>query len=83
MRLRSSDVSLRALGNETIVLSLPTSQYFTATGVGSRLLELLGEDVDVDDLVAAVVAEYEIDGDTARQDVEKFIGRLRDAQLLH
>jgi hypothetical protein len=83
MRLRSTDISSRRIGNETIVLSLPSSRYFTITGAGSRLLELLGEDVEITDMVDTIVEEYEVDAATARRDIEGFVGRLREAQLLH
>jgi hypothetical protein len=83
MRLRSTDVSARTIGDETIVLSLPTSRYFTITGVGSRLFELLAEDLSLDELVETVVDEYEVDPVAARRNIEAFLVRLRDAQLLH
>jgi hypothetical protein len=83
MRLRSSDISARTIGDETIVLSLPGSRYFTITGVGTRMFELLAEDTSLDELVATIVAEYDVDPGVARRDVEGFIDRLRDVQLLH
>lgn len=82
MRLRSTELSTRTIGNETVVLSLPDSRYFSVTGVGSRVFELLGEDRTLDELVETVVGEYEVDEATARRDVEAFVGRLRDARLL-
>jgi hypothetical protein len=82
MRLRSTDISARAIGDETIVLSLATSRYFTITGVGTRVFELLAEDISLDDLVESIVEDYEIDRDTARRDIKAFVDRLRDAQLL-
>ena len=82
MRLRTTDISARTIGGETIVLDLPNSQYFAITGVGSRVFELLGEDRTLDDLVATVVAEYEVDEPTARRDVQAFVDRLHQAQLL-
>lgn len=36
MRLRSNDISTRTLGDETIVLNLANSRYFTISGAGSR-----------------------------------------------
>ena len=83
MRLRTTDISARTIGDETIVLSLPTSRYFTITGVGSRLFELLAEDLSLDELVETVVDEYEVDPVAARRNIEAFLVRLRDAQLLH
>jgi hypothetical protein len=82
MRLRTADISARTIGGETIVLDLPSSQYFAITGIGSRVFELLTEERSVDDLVATVLAEYEADEATVRRDVETFVDRLRQAKLL-
>ena len=82
MRMRSTDVSARTIGDETIVLNLPTSRYFTISGVGTRLFELLAEDTSLEELVGTIVDEYEVDPETARRDIEAFLDRLRDAQLL-
>jgi hypothetical protein len=82
MRLRTTDISARTIGGETIVLDLPNSQYFAITGVGSRVFELLGEDRSLDDLVTTIVAEYDVDEPTARRDVGAFVDRLDQAQLL-
>lgn len=82
MRLRSSDISACTVGDETIVLSLPTSRYFTITGVGTRVFELLAEDLSLDELVGTITEEYEVEPATARRDIEAFLDRLRDAQLL-
>jgi hypothetical protein len=82
MRLRTTDISARTIGGETIVLDLPNSQYFAITGVGSRVFELLGEDRTLDDLVTTIVAEFEVDEPTARRDVLAFVDRLHQARLL-
>jgi hypothetical protein len=82
MRLRTADISARTIGGETIVLDLPSSQYFAITGIGSRVFQLLAEDRTLDDLVTTIVTEYDVDEPTARRDVEAFIDRLHNARLL-
>lgn len=82
MRLRTTDISTRAIGDETIILSLPDSQYFSVTGIGTRIVSLLDRDTTVPELVTAITSEYEVDEETARRDVEAFLGRLREARLL-
>lgn len=83
MRIRSTDISARTIGDETIVLSLPASRYFTIGGVGTRVFELLAEDRSIEDLIGVIVDEYEIAPDIARRDIQAFLDKLRDAQLLH
>ncbi|MGH3997668.1 MAG: PqqD family protein [Pseudonocardiaceae bacterium] len=83
MRLRSADISARTIGDETIVLSLSSSRYFTITGVGTRLFELLAKDRSLEELVETIVDEYEVDPVAARRDIETFLDRLRHIQLLH
>ncbi|MGH3952069.1 MAG: PqqD family protein [Pseudonocardiaceae bacterium] len=82
MRVRSTDISARTIGDETIVLNLPSSRYFTITGVGTRVFELLAEDTSLDALVETILEEYEVDPAIARRDVQAFVDRLRDAELL-
>lgn len=82
MRLRTTDISARTIGGETIVLDLPNSRYFAITGVGSRVFELLAEDRSLDELVTTVLDEFAVDEPTARRDVGSFVDRLRQARLL-
>jgi len=82
VRLRSADISARKLGDETIVLSLARSRYFAITGVGRRVFELLTDERSLDELIEVIVDEYDVTTAVARRDIEAFVGRLRDAQLL-
>lgn len=49
---------------------------------GKFLFELLQTERTEEELVQALVAEYEVDTSTARQDVADFIQLLRDNDLL-
>lgn len=82
MRLRATEISTRTIGDETIILSLPDSRYFSVTGIGTRVVELLAAETSLAELVATITAEYDIDAATARRDVEAFVDRLHDARLL-
>jgi Coenzyme PQQ synthesis protein D (PqqD) len=82
MRLRSSDISARAIDGETIILDLQSSRYLSVTGVGTRIVELLASDRTVDDLVATIADEYSADPGVVREDVQRFLGKLGAAGLL-
>ncbi|MDQ1527525.1 MAG: hypothetical protein QOG18_2138 [Microbacteriaceae bacterium] len=82
MHLRDSGLSSRAVGGEVVVLDLENSRYLTISGSGVLLFELLREEHDRDELVAALLTTFEVDEDTARRDVDAFIADLSDAGLL-
>lgn len=43
---------------------------------------LLQKDTTVDEMVEKTLSEYEIDGDTAKKDIEAFIATLRENNIL-
>ena len=49
---------------------------------GAFLWSLLSEDKTVDELVYALLGEYDVDEIKAREDIEKFIKKLDDADLI-
>ena len=82
MKLRHENVSARRIDGDIIVLDLTSSQYFTVTGSGVLLYDLLETGATEDDLVAAMLAEYEVDEAVARADVAGFVQKLTDAGLV-
>lgn len=50
--------------------------------IGAFLWEKLQQDVTLDDLVDAVLKEYEIDETTARADIQEFLDKLADGGIL-
>ena len=49
---------------------------------GSFLFNLLKNNATEDDLVKALVSEYDVTEDTAKQDVNAFIKKLKDAGVI-
>ncbi len=86
MRVKE-DYLLRNVAGSFIVVpvgetSLDFSGVITLNEVGAFLWEKLQEDTTKEDLVSAVLAEYDIDEATATADIEEFIGKLKGADLL-
>lgn len=81
-RLRESGLSSCSVGGELVILDLDSSQYLTIRGSGVYLFELLGVERDRDELVAALLARFEVDEGTARADVDRFLADLAEAGLL-
>lgn len=82
MRLRQRQVSMRELDGETVVLDLLTSRYLAVNAPGTVLLDRLDQDRTEEELVQALLAEFDVDDATARADVRGFVESLRQLGLL-
>lgn len=79
---RAEGLLAAAVGDELLMMSVKEGKYFNLNGVGARIWELLAEPVTPDGLVAALTAEYEVNDDTAREQVVEFLSALRARGLL-
>jgi hypothetical protein len=76
-RLRVADsVVFRELDSEAIILNLETGTYFGLDGVGTQIWQRLERQESIDAVVAALVAEFDVESDRARADVLGLIGQL-------
>ncbi len=77
---------LKEFGGEAVVIESGTangrSSVIELNESGIILWKALEKGTDIDGLAAALTAEYDIDGATAKQDAEKFAETLRNAGVL-
>jgi hypothetical protein len=71
-----------AVGDELLMMSVERGKYYNLNPTGSRLWNLLASAATVDDLVAAVLTEYDVTPDTARKDILYFLDALRERVLV-
>lgn len=85
MKLKSGFVLSEVVG-ETVVLpsgdSLNLNMMITLNETGKFLWERLDKGADENELVQALLSEYEVDEKTARASVEAFVQKLRDNDFL-
>jgi hypothetical protein len=67
---------------EAVILSLDDGVYYGLDGVGARVWELLTEPRSAAELRDAVVAEYEVEAETAWRDLERLVAELRTRGLV-
>lgn len=80
--LRDSGVRLTALEGEGIVLHLNERKYFSVNETGLVLLEALKTPRTLDDLVAAIEAEYDVTRDEAVRTTREFLDRCLAANVV-
>lgn len=81
------ELMIREIAGEIVAIPMGSSAgdfsgILGLNEVGQFLIERLAKEQTEDSLVAAVLAEYEVDEDTARVDVREVLENLRKAGLL-
>ena len=80
MKIKNGFIVREVAGSTVVVPLDPTNTFgnmLKLNGTGKFLWEKLSVDVTLDDLVSALVAEYEIEAVTAKRDTERFLASLR------
>lgn len=67
---------------EAVILGLADGVYYGLDGVGARVWELLREPRSLAELRDTVVAEYDVDADTAWRDLLELLGDLAARRLV-
>jgi len=78
----SNDVLTAHLEGEAVLLHLKTKRYFRLNETGAAIWKGLEERLSPDDIVAILVKDFEVDAATARAEVERVLGELRERDLL-
>lgn len=73
---RAENVVARTLDGEAVLLDLASEEYYSLNEVGSRIWELADGEHSVDDMVAAIVAEYEAERAQVEEDVLDLLDEL-------
>lgn len=84
---RSQDFLLRDVAGTLVIVPVGAAVsafpgMITLNGTGAYIWELLETEQTVETLTQALVARYEVDSDSARQDVEAFVNKLQPTGAL-
>lgn len=82
-KIRRSDEILTApLDDSLLMMSVEQGKYFGLNGAGPRIWELLEQAMTEDELVEALLAEYEVTREVCAAEVAVFLAGLRERHLL-
>jgi len=78
----NEDVAFGDLDGELVLLNLRTGVYFGLDPIGTRIWHLLRAGEPLEAIVAALVAEYDVTAARSEADLLRFVGLLRENQLV-
>ncbi len=78
---------LREVAGSNIVVpigegAMDFSGVITLNDVGAFIWKNMEEDITKDELVRKILAEYDVDEETAKKDVEEYVSSLKGADLI-
>jgi hypothetical protein len=80
--LRSSNTVSVVMGENLVAMDIKAGLYFTLVGTGPRIWELLEQPSRPDAIVEAILAEFEVDEATGREETLAYIRKLMEAGLV-
>ena len=79
---RHPSLRVTALDSEGVALHLDTHQYFSVNATGLKLLEALSAPRTLDELGAALVAEYDVETSEAIATAQVFLEQCLARQMI-
>jgi hypothetical protein len=79
---RNNDVLAAPLDDSLLMLDVEQGKYFGLNGAGPRIWELLGRPATEQELVEALLGEYEVTREVCVAEVTAFLANLRERHLL-
>lgn len=70
------DVLAQKVVDEMVILEPENGEYFTVNGVGTEMISLLEQGKTEDEVVAVMIASFEVEDDEVRQDYRELVSQL-------
>lgn len=70
------------MSDGAVLVDLRSNQVFELNETGARIRELQDQGLSTPEIAARLAAEFDVDEDTAAEEIERVSARLADADLL-
>jgi hypothetical protein len=70
------------LGEEVAILHIESGKYFALNAVGARVWELVADGSTVDEILAAMLGEFDIDAERCERDLTQLLLELEERRLV-
>jgi hypothetical protein len=79
---RNSNMVTSKIDNEFVMMSVENGEYYGLDEVGSRIWELLGNSIVVEELILTLIEEFEVEREQCEADTFEFLEDLDTRKLL-
>jgi hypothetical protein len=75
-------VAATVVDGQAVIVMADSGQVTVLNEVGTRIWELVDGDHNLEEIIQAIMAEYEVTPEVAEQDTQNFINRLAEIQAI-
>lgn len=79
---RSSELVSTNMDGEIVMMSINNGEYYGLDPIGSRIWEILEKPIQVNDLIVALLKEFEVSREQCEKDSFEFLNYLLEKKLL-
>lgn len=79
---QSRIIDATELDGEKVMMNLELGKYFALNSVGSRIWDIIEEEIQVKDVVEILLKEYNVDKKQCEESVIKYLGLLENEKLI-
>src|SRR4051812_16948346 len=79
---RNTEIIGAGAGEELVMVSIENGHYYGLSKIAKEIWQMIEQPLKVSDLVASLVAKYEVDADSCEKDTLKFLEQLEAENLL-
>ena len=76
------EVIAKRLDQTTVLVDISTSRIFELNETGTRIWELLGQGLNVEQIVQHLVSEFEVEDSQAAEELKTLLSQLQDQGLV-
>jgi hypothetical protein len=82
LRLGGLEIVSKIVDDEAVIINLTTGYYYSATGVGAVIWEMMEAGHGLRQIAEAIAARYEVTADQAERDVLALAQKLLDEKIM-
>ena len=76
------EVIAKRLDQDTVLVDISTSRIFELNETGTRIWELLGQGLNVEQILQHLVSEFEVEDSQAAEELKTLLSQLQDQGLV-
>jgi hypothetical protein len=82
LRLNEEEVAAKVIDGEAIMINLSNGVYYSMDEVGGLIWEMIEGRYSLQEMVAEIIARYDVSPRQAQADVERLVGELFEENLV-